>query len=115
MTERERRLPKWAQDELIRLRRQLRAAREAIEKEGPADSNTFAGDYGTTLDMTPRRALGRDERISFYMSDDADDWHNRMDVRITRDGGVPWLTVMGSDAIAVRPASSNVVRIRPMR
>lgn len=108
MTERERRLPKWAQEELRAVRRENRRLRDHIEANEPPDADTFADDYGATTGLPPRRALGRGTKVSFYQTTDTDDWNSRVDVRV--EGG--WLKVYGGRSLIVIPESGNSIRLR---
>lgn len=108
MTDRERRLPKWAQEELRALRRENQRLRDHIEANEPPNADTFADDYGATKAMAPRRALGRGTRVSFYQTNDTHDWNNRVDVMV----GGGWLTIRGGRSLVILPESSNSLRLR---
>jgi hypothetical protein len=108
MTEREKRLPRWAQTELLNLRRQNDRLRATIEGETPPDANTFVNDYGDVAGLGPRVGLKRGEKVSFYTTQDTDDWSTRIDVRV-EDG---WLYVNGGRSLVILPGSSNTIRLR---
>ena len=92
-------LPKWAQQEIGRLERDLEDARRRLS-EGPMDSNTFADPYSESP-----RPLGRDTLIEFRAGET---FGERFRVYL-RDGV---LEVGGGDGVAVLPRASNVVEIK---
>lgn len=108
MTERERKLPKWAQNELRNLRSHTRRLEERLEAVTPADANTFYNDYGRPNLMGPRVGLRRDEKVSFYTTADTDDFNTRIDVNV-HDG---WLHVHGGRSLVILPEASNSIRLR---
>lgn len=108
MTERERRLPKWAQNELGSLRAENRRLRDHIEETADPTSDTFAGDYGGVPTLAPRKALGRGTKISFYTTPDTEDWRTRLDV--IAYGG--WVHIYGGRSLTILPESSNTIRLR---
>lgn len=95
---REAKLPKWAQQELGRLRRDLEAAQKRLTA-GPEDSDTFVQSY--SYGDIP---LGDSPSILFKVGES---WQDKFTVR--REG--KYLNVMGGGMIAVMPRGGNVVRI----
>lgn len=108
MTDRERRLPKWAQNDLLQLRRENRRLRAWIEDNEDPLADTFADDYGRITGTAPRRALGKGTKISLYQTADTDDWNNRVDVRVENG----WIKVHGGRSLVVVPESGNTLRLR---
>lgn len=100
------RLPKWAQNEIRYLRRDLKHAEDKL-REGPEDSVVFANPYSETS-----RPLG-DDHIAFMPSGTTpeDGWHQGFKVSIEGDT----LEVYGGDQLCVFPASSNVVKLKLRR
>lgn len=96
--DRRQRLPKWAQQELQRLERDLAYAKARLA-QGPEDSRVIADPYSD-----PPRPLGSDTSIDFRFGDG---WSDRINVRID-DGGI---RVMGGSRLVVTPEASNVIRI----
>lgn len=101
---RESRLPKWAQAELQRLRRELDAERQQVEelKGNIPDSDTFVLDY-----LRSNAPLPRGSRIGFYPKPDND--HLRQQIQVYCEAGK--LRVQGDYALIVRPSASNTLTI----
>jgi hypothetical protein len=93
-------LPKWAQQEISRLRANEKHLRRRIEA-GPEDSNVFAEPYSDS--PTP---LGKDTTIEFRFGDG---WHQKFKVDLVGE----YLEIYGGNTLQVEPQASNVVRIRP--
>jgi hypothetical protein len=97
-------LPKFAQDEIRRLRKEV----EHWKKEaslGPENSLAFANSYSDA--PVP---LGPDPDVKFILGD--------KDIRCTIEtthAGIAELVVYGGDALLIQPRSSNVVHIRAQR
>jgi hypothetical protein len=87
-------LPKYARDEIGRLRRNLDDAYRRLEA-GPDDSDTFASPFAN---MTP---LGRGVRIRFVVGDE--ERQEYVDAFV-RDGS---MTVQGGQSLAITLAGSN--------
>lgn len=92
-------LPKWAQQEIGRLERDLESARAKL-RVGPEDSDTFAD--ATLSELA--RPLGKGARIEFRFGDS---WHERITAYIEDRR----LVVHGGSVLAVFPRSSNGVEI----
>ena len=92
-------LPKWAQQEIDRLERDLVSAYEKLSI-GPQDSNTFADIYSSAP-----RPLGKSPNIDFVFGEK---WSQKFQARLEGDT----LRVSGGNSIAVFPQSSNVVSIK---
>ncbi len=92
------RLPKWAQQRIATLERNVERLQAKLA-EGPSDSDTFAGPYGTP------RPLGRGTSIVFtgggLASTSSTD---RVTVRRQGDGS---LYVMCDESAVVLPRASN--------
>jgi hypothetical protein len=101
---RESRLPKWAQEELHRLRRDLAAECQQVEelKGNIPDSDTFVIDY-----LRSNAPLPRGSRIGFYPRPDSD--HLRQQIQVYCESGR--LRVQGDYALIVRPCASNSLTI----
>jgi hypothetical protein len=102
---REARLPKWAQDELIRLRAKVVSveayAAELRESRGESDTyvqNYLHGDY----------ALPVGARIAFHMS--PDDGRIRRSVKVHMEDGA--LHLQGDDMLTLLPEASNSIRVK---
>lgn len=99
---REAKLPKWTQDLLANLRRELDDVRAAFEeyadKEMPADAVAVANPY----DEHPRLAARPGEAVRFRLSP----WKH-VDVEV-RDGE---LDVTGSAPVSVQPHVANYLTI----
>lgn len=99
---REAKLPKWTQELIAGLRRELAEVREDFEeyadKEMPDDAVAVANPY----DEHPRLAARPGEAVRFKLGA----WHH-VDIEV-RDGE---LDVLGSSAVALRPHVSNHVTI----
>ena len=96
-------LPKWAQNELARLERDLEYTRAKLA-QAPDDSRVFANPYSDAP-----QPLG-DADVEFRVND-----HDKFKVGLddVRDGTV--LTVYGGDTLQIEPQASNVVRVRLRR
>ncbi len=117
---REERLPKWAREELGRLRMRLREAQasrdEARLERGPVDAtDTLIDPYATEGPIT----LPKGERIRFVLGPPLPGRvdRNYLDVSVReqtyRDGSTDrWVEVMGGDTLAAYPSSSNVLKLR---
>lgn len=94
-------LPKWAQQEIDRLKRDLTDALDEIAA-GPEDSDTFANPYSNAP-----RPLGKEPTIEFVL-DNSDMFRTRV-VRVRKDGDR--LYVNGGDLLTIYPRSSNSLEI----
>lgn len=99
-------LPKWAQDEIRRLRTSVEYW-EAQVTQGPEDANTFLSIRGDKL-----RPLGRNESVVF-------DFEGGFEVRarlIKQPGRPEYLDITSVDSgLSVQPQSSNVIKVAPER
>lgn len=98
-------LPKWAQTEILSLRRTAENALYDLEelradKYGDADTDTIADPYGST----PLK-LRKGEVISFRLGYGSND---EVRVRVDEYGA---LDVSGQRTLAVFPRAANVVRV----
>lgn len=91
-------LPKWAQNEISRLERDLAYERDKLA-QGPENSNTFAEPYATTP-----RPLGENPNIEFRLGDK---WGDKINVRIEGDK----LQILGGSRITIFPESSNTFSV----
>jgi hypothetical protein len=95
-------LPKWAQQDLERLERDLAHAQNKLTA-GPEDSNTFADPYADAP-----RPLGKGAIIEFSLGE-----RSRIRTRIEHDHkGNAYVEVNGDDLLTVEPRSGNAIRIR---
>ena len=103
------RLPKWAQEHIAKLERDLKYAQERIVVfEGKQiKSNTYE-EYGRGTDKPQFTYLRQGAVVTFDLEPHKG-WHRAIDCRITDDGV---LHVMGRGSIVVMPSSSNVVNIK---
>lgn len=92
------RLPKWAQQELYRLERDLESAYARLA-EGPENSNTFADPYAKAP-----RALGDSPMIEFRFGTK---WGEKFQVRLEDDH----LVISGGSSLAIHPRSSNGINV----
>ena len=100
------RLPKYARDELTRLRYELGVARHNIKA---LRENSFPS-AGNDMSIRIRYALGNDQPI---------DLHSRAIVEFDVEGGVATASIRrgrlhistGDGGLIIRPASSNVAEI----
>lgn len=97
---REVKLPKWAQEELSRLRRELHVSQQTIEelKWNNPGSDTFLIDYGRKDAPLPKNS-----RIGFHLR--PDDGRSREQIQVYTEYGK--LRVQGDYALIVRPTASN--------
>lgn len=102
---REARLPKWAQDELAILRRDLESVkRYADELRGHrGESDTYVQNY-----LHGDYALPARSRIAFHLL--PDDGRVRRSIKVHVEDGV--LNVQGDDMIDIRPQASNSLTIK---
>lgn len=102
LSSRELRLPRWAQDELLLLRKNLAHA-EAKLAAGPENSDTFADPHSGTV-----RPLGSGTQIRFGHAG-----HDGTFIAEYRDGKlhVTYRTRMHESALAVLPDCSNAVTL----
>lgn len=91
-------LPKWAQQELGRLERDLEHAQARLA-EGPENSNTFADPYADSP-----RPLGEGTLIEYRFGES---WGEKFSVRLEGDK----LYVMGGSTLSIYPQSSNTFRV----
>lgn len=103
------RLPKWAQEKINGLKRDLQRANENIVSlnEGPQDSDTFANPYS---DLN-RKPLGKGTTIGFYV-DRQHGERKYFKVEIDKDNEGQFLEIYGSNSFLIEPRSSNVIQIR---
>lgn len=97
--EQEAKLPKWAQNELYRLRTN-ETYWKAQALAGPEQSNTFVVQDGESI-----KPLGDSPNIRFNLGPD---WHEKIEVRVEGNR----VLVYGGDTLAVMPRSSNYCEIR---
>lgn len=107
-SEREAKLPKWAQDELERLRRELATAKrdraEAFSRHPGTDVLRHDGtDY---CDLPPGST------IRFVVGEHFADW---VDVRVREEAGEKLVDICGGDLFQVLPRAANAIRIRVKR
>jgi hypothetical protein len=97
---REDRLPKWAREELHRLRRDLETERKVTEelKGNNPDSNTFLIDYGRKDAPLPRNS-----RIGFHVRPDDGTCRQAIQVYVENRR----LRVQGDYSLIVRMGASN--------
>ncbi|MGH9248073.1 MAG: DUF7239 family protein [Acidimicrobiales bacterium] len=104
MSERENRLPRWAQIELRSLREQNEALRLRLRDVVPGRSDAFVRDH-----RHGHLPLGKGVTIRFMLNDDDDPRESRSSIDVgVRDG---YLHVMGGERLTIRPEMTNVVRI----
>lgn len=105
---REARLPKWAQDELRTLRRELGSARRKVEelKGNVPDTDTYLLDYGS-LDDFP---LPKGARVAFHLTPPGYERKVRQAVQcyIASDGA---LHIQGDSSLIIYPRASNSFNI----
>ena len=97
---RESKLPKWAQEEFRRLRRELNDERRInadLRGEIP-DTNTYVMDYGRTNQPLPNNA-----RVSFHLRQD--DGRVRQSIQAYVEYGK--LRIQGDNTLDIHPGSSN--------
>lgn len=102
---REAKLPRWARDELLRLRSNLaNAERRLLAFEG--------GQSRISLGYEAQRRLGlpEGEPVNFAFGEGTD-----QQIRVTVDFDREELTVRGGDSISVQPFACNAVNIRLSR
>lgn len=92
------RLPKWAQQEIVRLERDLAYAKARLADD-PGNSRVFADPYSD-----PPRPLGYDTAIDFRFGEA---WSERITVRIDRGG----LKLHGGSTLLITPDASNVIHV----
>lgn len=96
------RLPRWARNEIERLRRDNEHYQARL-REGPEDSRVFADAYSGAA-----RPLGRDPIIEFHLP------LGKVRVKIAGDFGGEYVDVStDANAIQVQPQAANVCKIRP--
>lgn len=101
------RLPKWAQDKIKNLKRDLEHATAKL-REGPEDSNTFSHPYSDLH----RKPLGRDTSVGFYLDNDEND-RLYFKVCLTTDHERNQvLEIYGSHGYQIIPRSSNSILIK---
>ncbi|GHB52006.1 hypothetical protein GCM10010331_44450 [Streptomyces xanthochromogenes] len=101
---REARLPKWAQEELRQLRRDLAAEREQVAElkgENP-DSNTY---WTTSHEVVA--PLPRDTRVGFRLAENAMPYRGRVLVHVEEGR----LVVRGGSPLIIRPESSSAFSV----
>lgn len=99
---REARLPKWARQELDRLRRKLRDQERRLT---PDPTNGKAVVFTDHYD-NPRPVAELGEWVRFYLDDEKD--RNYIDVRVNTHGE---MQLMGSDSLMVRCQASNTAAV----
>lgn len=106
LMERETKLPVWAQDVLIGLRRELAEARATAERA--LLQTDPEGSDAVIRRWTPRGSgdigLGKDIVVAFKLGGD---WNDTIDVRLERESGL--LVVHGDRSLMVRPQASNSI------
>ena len=110
---REERLPKWAKDEMARLRRDAEQARQG-ERKARLDTRPDASD--TILDSYEPVpiGLGKGTRVRFIVGDASDAW---IDVHVETPAGSsrPHIEVHGGCGLRITPRVSNAVWVRTER
>lgn len=97
-------LPKWAQQRIQTLERNLEHYKKRLEA-GPANSRVFADPYSDA-----RRPLGWDTVIQFDLGEEGE-WGKKIEVRIDGKG----VKVMGGSRLAVFPSAANSIQVRSFR
>ena len=106
----ESRLPKWAQDELRRLRMRLDEAHRALAKQSDlAHATALADPY----DDHPQPL--RKDHVEFKFPSPFRNGHNHINVRRIKDREGERLHIMGGDSLDIRPMAANVIEVRPQR
>ncbi|KUL44786.1 hypothetical protein ADL22_12650 [Streptomyces sp. NRRL F-4489] len=102
--EREARLPKWAQEELRKLRRDLAAEREQVAelKGGKPDSNTY---WVTSHEAVA--PLPRDARVGFRLVENGVPYQGRVLAHVEEGK----LVVRGASPLIIRPESSSAFSV----
>lgn len=104
---REARLPKWAQEELRTLRRELGASQRKVEelKGNVPDTDTYLLDYGSLNDFP----LPRGARVAFHITPPGHERSVRQAVQVyVSDGAVH---VQGDTSLVMYPRASNSFNI----
>lgn len=105
---REERLPRWAQDTLKSLRRQVEdqkmRADDARMAGGPEDTDTILDPY----DDTPVR-LKKGEHVRFLLGPDDYQW---IECSVQKFGRFNIVRVISGDSLLVYPSSSNAAHLR---
>ena len=110
--EREKKLPKWAQAELERLRLRLGETREALAEERGNDYNPDLPNVGVGSDGEnggPGRLYDPRTRVRFRMGEGIGNYievYWRKDVQGTR------LYICGGDRITIHPSASNAIALK---
>jgi hypothetical protein len=108
---REDRLPRWARDELTKLRSALRDLEEETAKDRP-DSRVFLDPYRT------RVPLGPDPHVRWVMDpNDSDDWIDVDFADVARGPTIRQqgcIRVRSGHSLAVYPEGANGVRIESL-
>lgn len=110
--EREAKLPKWAQQELVHLRRREEELMARIEtRAGSADTNVWVrANAGANMGLEP---VGRDEQVIFALPGSSGPQpNNYVEVRLLSDGALNVRYAHGT--IVLRPRVSNSVDIVPV-
>lgn len=101
---REARLPKWAQAELDRLRREVTRIREDFEEYADATLDPNVHDVVTgAYNEHPKPVASAGEDVRFYLSGCGG--HRWIDVRV--NPGEPTLRVMASSGLRIEPHVTN--------
>lgn len=102
------RLPKWAQDRIRNLERDLAHLQEELRKSESQEPTRTGLGYDTRSAGEPGRWLP-DQHVTFYLPDQQrprDTW-----IQVMFEPARKSLRVMGSDGLIVKPGASNVVNL----
>lgn len=105
---REEKLPRWAQDTLKSLRRQVEVqkmrADDARKAGGPDDTDTIVDPY----DATPIR-LRKGEQVRFLVGPEEYQW---IDCSVQKRGNGMVVRALSGDSLIIYPSTSNVAYLR---
>jgi hypothetical protein len=107
MDPREARLPKWAQEELRNLRRELGSTQRKLEEArgNVPDTDTYLLDYGSLNDFP----LPKGARVAFHMTPPGHTRKVRQAVQVYVSDGA--LHVQGDTSLIIYPRASNTFNI----
>lgn len=112
------RLPKWAQEQVKYMQRDIDSLEEGIaslRNPDPTPTRTLHDPYGETARRSGRgkQFLNPQIQTRFVLGDVTDSDHNYIDCRVRQEytGAKPELYLMGSEGIELAPHSSNTMSV----
>lgn len=106
-----RRLPKWAQKEILGLQAEVRNLEEQVKHYELQEPTRLGQGYDARPKHAgePKRWLHDDDHVTFYLEDGCRERDRFVQISFDRDDRI--VMIRGSDAIEIHPSASNTVAV----